>query len=291
MAWPTTRQPTDALTPGQFVPEIWSAKVIDHLRSSLVADQVVSTEWAPMLAKGDILHIPVMLELTGGVVDVSTNNVTTNLKTTIGTTAETITISTWWEIKVGVDDSVARQTQVPNLLEKAADNAAYGWRKKLDGDVCALFSSLRQTWIGTDGQTFTDDLLLSIMEGLDEADISAERNMVGDPSLLADCRKIDKFMTFDYSKNPLRLAGYRGMIDAYGLPVYMTNNLTSPSSVGNYGAILAKEAIGLIVQSPMDVERWREPNMHSWIINTSGFYGADVLRAEPSGACFYTRKY
>ena len=127
------------------------------------------------------------------------------------------------------------------------------------------------------------------MEGLDEADIPESRAMVCDPSTIADMRKIDKFMTFDYTTSPLRLAGYRGRIDAYGLPVFMTNNLTA-ATTGNYGAILAKEAIGLIVQSPMDVEKWREPLRHSWIVNTSGFYGVDVLRASPSGAYFYTRK-
>ena len=105
--------------------------------------------------------------------------------------------------------------------------------------------------------------------------------------MIADMRKIDKFMTFDYSTNPLRMAGYRGMIDAYGLPVYMTNNLTA-TTTGNYGALIHKQAIGLAVQSPMDVERWREHKRHSWIINTSGFYGVDVI-ASTYGAYFYTR--
>uniref|UniRef100_A0A6M3KLD0 Putative capsid protein n=1 Tax=viral metagenome TaxID=1070528 RepID=A0A6M3KLD0_9ZZZZ len=288
MAWPTTRQPTDALT-GQLVPQVWSAKVLDHTRSSLFADQVVSTEWAAMMTMGDYIYIPLMLELTGAAVDPSGDSAITNLKTAITDTAVGITIDIWWEIPVAVDDSVARQTQVPGLLEKAANNAAYGWKKKLDGDTAALFSSLTSTWAGSDGQTFTDDLLLDIMEGLDEADIPTERALVCDPSTIADLRKIDKFMSFDYSTNPLRLAGYRGMIDPYGLPVYMTNNLTAPASAGNYGAVLHKEAIGLAVQSPMDVEKWREPRRHSWIINTSGFFGVDVLRAT-FGAYFYTRK-
>jgi len=288
MAWPTDRRPSDALT-GQLVPEHWSAKVINHLRTALVAEQVVSTDWQEQLAKGDILNIPVLAELTGAAVDVTADGVLTNMNTTFTTTAETITIDTWWEVPVQVDDSTGRQTQVPSLLEKAAENAAYAWRKKLDSDVFALNSSLRSTWAGTDGQTFTDDILVALMEGLDEADVPEARSLVGDPSMIADSRKIDKFMTFDYSTSPLRLAGYRGRIDAYGLPVYMTNNLTA-ATTGNYGALLNKEAIGLIVQSPMDVEKWREPRRHSWIINTSGFYGVDVLRASPSGAYFYTRK-
>ncbi len=286
MAWPTTRQPTDALT-GELVPQIWSAKVLDHVRRSLVSEQTSVTNWAPMMAMGDLITIPVMKELSGAQVDVSTDGVLSNVNATMTNSAVTITIDVWWEVPVQVDDSVARQTQVPGLLEKGADNAAYAWKKKLDGDTTALYSSLTNTWAGTDGQTFTDDLLLSIMEGLDEADISPERSIVGDPSMIADMRKIDKFMTFDYSTNPLRLAGFRGTIDAYGLPVFMTNNLTV-ASVGNYGAVIHKESIGLAVQSPMDVERWREPRRHSWIINTSGFYGVDMLRSE-FGAFFYTR--
>lgn len=289
MTWPTDRRPSDALT-GELVPQIWSARVIDHLRSHLVAEQVVSIDWQPMLAIGDTLNIPVMKELTGAAVDVTSEGVFTNMNTAFTESAESITISTWWEVPVQVDDSVARQTQVPGILEKKADDAAYAWKKKLDLDVGALYSGLRSNWAGTEGQTFTDDLLIDIMEGLDEADVPEQRAIVGDPSMLADMRKIDKFMTFDYTTNPLRLAGFRGTIDAYGLPVYMTNNLTGAPSTGNYGAILNKEAIGLIVQSPMDVEKWREPGRHSWIINTSGFYGIALLRAAPSGAFFYTRK-
>jgi len=240
-----------------------------------------------MLTKGDYLYIPIFTELTGAAVDVTSEGVITNMNTDFTTTPTGITIDVWWEVPVQVDDSVTRQTQVPGLLEKAAENAGYTWKKKLDGDTTALFSSLTPTWAGTDGQTFTDDLLLDIMEGLDEADIPEARSLVCDPSTLTDMRKIDKFMSFDYSTNPLRKAGYRGMIDAYGLPVYMTNNLTD-AGTGNYGAVLSKEAIGMIVQSPMDVEKWREPLRHSWIINTSGFYGVDVIRST-FGAFFYTR--
>jgi len=86
----------------------------------------------------------------------------------------------------------------------------------------------------------------------------------------------------------LRVAGYRGRVDAYDLPVFVTNNLTA-ATTGNYGALQHKDAIGVGIQSPMDVESWREPRRHSDIINTSGFYGVDVLRST-FGAYFYTRK-
>lgn len=287
MTWPADRRPADALT-GEGVPELWSAKVLEHTRRYLVAEQVVNTEFGPLLTKGDKLYIPLMSEQTGAAVDVTTDGVFTNMNTDAFGTATSITVDVWWEVPVQVDDSVARQTQIPGLLEKKADDAAYAWRKKLDGDTAALFSSLTSNWAGNDGQTFSDDLLVELMEGLDEADIPPERAVVGDPSMIADMRKIDKFMTFDYSTSPLRMAGYRGRIDAYAMPVFSTNNLTA-AATGNYAAILHKDAIGLGLQSPMDVERWREPRRHSWVINTSGFYGVDVLRST-FGAYFYTRK-
>lgn len=287
MAWPATRQPTDSLS-GEGVPQLWSAKVLDHTRNALVSEQVVSTQWGALMTMGDYIYIPVFTELSGAAVDPSSDGVITNLKTTVFTSNTSITIDVWWEVPVAIDDSVKRQTQIPGLLEKLSQNAAYGWRKKLDSDTTALFSSLTSTWAGTDGQIFTDDLLIDIMEGLDEASIQPERSLVADPSVLADARKIDKFMTFDYSTSPLRMAGYRGRIDAYDLPVFITNNLTA-TTTGNYCAVLHKEAIGLAVQSPMDVETWREHRRHADVINTSGFYGVDVIRST-FGAYFYSRK-
>src|SRR3990167_9647819 len=163
MAWPTDRRPADILT-GEGVQELWAAKILDHTRSGLVAAQVVNTTWGELLAKGDKLWIPISSEQTGAAVDVTSDGVFTNMNTDFFGTAVSITVDTWWEVPVMIDDSSKRQTQIPALLEKKAKDAAYAWNKKLDSDVAALYSSLTSTWAGTDGQTFTDDLLVDLME-------------------------------------------------------------------------------------------------------------------------------
>ena len=287
MAWPTTRQPTDILT-GEGVPQLWSARMLEHTKSGLVALQVCDSTWGAELKLGDYLYITLSAELTVADVDVSSDAVLTAMaaNTFFGSNTH-IVIDMWKECPVGIDDSAKKQTQIPGLLEKKAQDAAYAWNKTLDAAVTSLFSTLTSTWAGSDGQTFTDDLLLDIMEGLDEADIPEDGSLVGDPSVIADMRKIDKFMTFDYTTSPLRAAGYRGRVDAYDLPVFYTNNLTA-LSVGNYCSVLHKDAIGIALQSPMDVESWREPRRHLDVINTSGFYGVDVLRST-FGAYFYSR--
>ena len=288
MAFPATRQPTDILS-GEGVPEIWSARMLQHTKMGLVCLQVCDSTWGSELTKGDKLYITLSAALTVADVDVSSDAVLTAMaaNTFFGSNT-TLTIDKWKECPVGIDDSAKKQTQIPGLLEQKVKDAAYAWNKTVDAEAAGLFSSLTSTWAGSDGQTFTDDLLLNIMEGLDEADIPETRALVGDPSIIADARKIDKFMTFDYTTSPLRAAGYRGRIDAYDLPMFYTNNLTA-LSVGNYCAVLHKDAIGVALQSPMDVESWREPRRHVDVVNTSGFYGIDVLRST-FGAFFYSRK-
>jgi len=241
------------------------------------------------MSMGDKLWIAVMTELSGADVDVTTTGVFTNMNTTAGTTAESVTIDHWKEVPIQIDDSVKRQTQVGNLLEKMADNAAYTLEKLIDAEVHALYSGLGTTY-GSDGQTFTDDILIALIEQLDEGDVPRElRSLVGDPSMLADCYKIDKFMTYDYSKNPVGgQGGYRGTVVAYDLPIYVTNHLTA-ASIGNYGCLIQREAIGLIIQDPPDVEKWRAGDRHSDIVNISAMWGEDELR-DTFGANFYTRK-
>jgi len=289
MAWPADRRPDDALT-GEFVKEVWSAKVIDHVRSNLCSMKVVNTNFRDQMAMGDKLWIPVMTELTATTVDVTTAGVFTNMNTTAGTTAEFVTIDHWQEAPVQIDDSVKRQSQVGSLLEKMADNAAYALEKAIDAEVHALYSGLGGgTYANADGDTFTDDTLISLMETLDEADVPRDnRSLVGDPSMLADCYKIDKFMTYDYSKNPIGTQGaYRGTVVAYNLPIYITNHLTG-ATTGNYGCLLHRDAIGLIIQSMPDVEKWRAPDRHSDIVNVSAMWGEDELR-DTFGKAFYTR--
>jgi len=292
MAWPTDRRPSDALT-GELVPEIWSAKFIEHVMSYLPCINVVNTEFRSELAKGDVLHIPVMTTLTASVVDPTVTAAinSSNVQTTFTTTAETLTIDKWYEVPIQVDDSVKKQTNIPNLLESRQRSAAYAIEKTVDTDVNGLFSGLSTSAgvYGSDGQTFTDDIMVALMEQLDEADVPPmDRALVGDPSTLADCRKIDKFMSYDYTKNPLGSTAFKGVISPYDVPFYVTNNLTA-ATTGAYGALLHKEAIGLAIQMPLDVEKDRVAAAASDLIYVRCCWGADELR-DTFGVAFYTRK-
>lgn len=289
MAWPDEayRMPTDAET-AEFIPVLYSTKVINHVRTALVAVQVCNTTWAAQLRKGDQLQIPIMSTTAAGDVDPQASFLATADAKGWGESAGTINIEYWKENPIMIDDSTAMQTQVSGLLDIMAGNAAYGLSKAIDTTVNTLFQGLSDTYAGSDGQTFTDDLFLSLQEGLDNEDVPrAGRSLVGDPSMATDIYKIDKFMSYDYSKAPFKTDGYIGTLPAYNVPVFVTNNLSS-TTTGAYGALLHTDAIGVVIQSSPTVERFRVPEQHSDCVNVSAVYGCAVLRAE-FGEEFYTR--
>ncbi len=289
MAWPDEayRMPVDATT-SKFLPVLYSSKVINHVRANLVAVATSDVTWKDQLAKGTSVYIPVMTTLSPMDVDPQTSFLATADAKSFGTTNESISIAYWKGNPVMIDDSTKLQSQVPNLLELAADNAAFGLEKAIDTTVNTLYSSLTTTWQGTDGQTFSDNILIALMEGLDEADVPRQdRSLIGDPSMIADIYKIDKFMSYDYNQTVFTTDAFRGKINSYNLPVFCTNNLVD-AGVGNSGALLQKQAIGVVIQREPKVEAFRVPEQYSDCINISCIYGADVVRVT-FGACFYTR--
>lgn len=300
MAWPTDRRPSDALT-GELVPELWSSRVINHVRSYLCCAQVVNTTWKDQLTKGDKVYIPVSTTVSTSTVDPTTTAKipSSGVTTTFTTTNVSITIDYWKQAIIQIDDSVKAQTQAPAFFEQKAKDASYAIEKAIDTDVNGLFSGLYTSLgvYGSEGDPFTDDWLIAMMEVLDEADVPrTERALVGDPSVLADCYKIDKFMSYDYGKNPMGnipseagTGGYRGTVVAYNLPIYITNNLTATGTTGSYGALLHKDAIGLVIQSAPSIEKDRSAAAASDLVYVRCLWGSDIVR-DTFGYAFYTRK-
>lgn len=293
MSWASgDRRPTEALN-DEFVPEIWSSKVIQHVRENLVCVNLVNTSWKAELTVGDKLIIPTMIAITGQAVNPQLTSVLPAGLVTDWTGDDlSITINVWWEIPIIIDDSVKRQSQVGNLLEQGASNAAFGLEKKIDLDTNAYFSGLGgfskgSTAYGSDGQTFTDDIMIYMNEYLDEGDVPREnRGLAIDPSTLADIYKIDKFVRMDYQKLPVSASGNVGQM--YGIPVYVTNNL-SPAATGGFGCLLHKDAIGLVIQDGPTVEKWRHHGAHADVVTVSAMWGVDELR-NTFGIPYYTRK-
>lgn len=224
-----------------------------------------------------ILNEPTAVEVTVG---------------TEGTTADIasgaklqIVINQWYECPIVIDNMTNLQSQV-NLRTKAEQASAYAIAKKMDSTLCDLFDNLG-TALGNDGVAITDDVLISAVETLDEADVpEGERVWVFDPSAKADMLKIDKFVRVDYVRTPVVPTGKFG--DIYNAPVYITNNLTV-NSTGNDGVYMHREALAIIAQEKMKAYIVEQPLKHQATINTEALWGVLEMR-DTFGVGICTRK-
>ena len=169
------------LDTNKFIPELFSKNVLFALKNNLVAVPVVNHSYEAELTLGDTLYIPRSQTVTATEVTVGTEGVQSDPQTT----AATLTITKWYEAPVTIDYMSRRQSHV-DLVAMAEVESAYAITKKIDSTLCALFSALGSVAgvKGTDGAAWTDDVLISCVEVLDEGDVPEENRVwIGDPSV------------------------------------------------------------------------------------------------------------
>ena len=151
----------------------------------------------------------------------------------------------------------------------------------------ALFSALYSgSTYGADGQTLTDDIILTLMENLDEGDVPEDdRVIICDPSSKVDLLSIDKFVRNDYVRGGPIETGQFGNI--YNMKVKITNNLTA-ATTGNYGVMMHRDALGCVIQKEPYSQRIPMPWEHQTVYQVKVIYGVAELR-DTFGRSFYTR--
>ena len=284
MAYNTGTDPTLAeLITAKFIPEKYSKDVIMHTQSALVIAESVNHEYQPDLTYGSVVNIASFSE--GSDTEVTPGTEPTPVDSA-GTPAS-LTVNKWRQVTHEIS-KMSKIQSYADYFDKAAQSQAYVLAKRVDTELGALFSTLAGSSVyGSDGQTMTDDIILAIIETLDEADVPADnRFIIGDPSMRVDMLKIDKFVRTDYVRDGVVASGQIGMI--YNMPVKITNNLTA-ATTGNYGAILHRDALGVVIQSNPTSQIIPMPWKFITRITTDVIFGVAELR-DTFGKAFYTRK-
>lgn len=285
MAYNSGSDPTLAeLITAKFIPEVFSKDTLMHVKSNLVCANLFNTDWKNDLRMGYKVSIPVFSE-------VSTTEVTPGTEPTVADAASgtpaSITVDNWYEASVEISD-LMKIEQNADYLKGAAEACAYAIAKKIDTSIGVLFSTLGGSSVyGSDGQTFSDDIFIDLVETLDEADVpdDGKRSLIGDPSMRADMLKIDKFVRTDYVRETVP-NGKIGQL--YNVGVYITNNLTA-TTTGNYGVLAHRDAIGVVIQKEPRSRIWDLGYKFIQKIIVDSAWGADEIR-DTFGKSFYTRK-
>lgn len=284
MAYNGGSDPTLAeLITAKFDPEMFAREALLTAKGDLVCHDSFNTSYSSDLAMGYKVSIPVFTAA-------STTEVTPGTEPTAGDLASTpvsITIDKWYESSIEISD-LAKIQNLSDYLMGGAKETGHAIMKAVDLDVSSLFSTINGSSVyGADGQTFTDAIFTQLTETLDEADVPVEnRSLIGDPSMKADMFGIDKFVRMDYINGMPTGNGKFGML--YGAVVKISNNLTA-TTIGNYGVLAHRDAIGVVIQSKPRVRIWDMGYKFITKVITDCAWGADEIR-DGFGKAFYTRK-
>lgn len=280
----SARTPSAADTAG-FVPEVWSNLVLDAVHNQLVCWNAIDGRWTVGQKKGDTVNIGVLNTVTATEVVVGTKASSLDIATG---SKKQLVMNQWYEAPVDIDTMTIAQSQI-DWQSQAQKEGAYAIAKNMDTYVATLFSDLAGGSVaGSDGNTVDDELLLSLKQYLDEADVPMDndRYLIIDPSALVDLLKIDKFIQAQYVTTGAVANGKIGTTPLYGCNVLVTNNLTA-ATTGAYGVMMHRRAIAGAAQI-MDTYVLPYPDLHQVRYSTDVLFGAVEVR-DTFGKSFYTR--
>lgn len=235
-------------TGANFIPEVWSKEVQRATEANLVAARLVKRFDSDVRNLGDVIHIPIVSNLTA-------TDKTASTAVTFSSPTENkidLTIDKHKHIAFIIEDILDAQSAY-RTSEEYKEKGSYGLAKQVDTDVLALYTNLTQT-VGTAGNPPSDLDILRAIQYLDDADApSQDRSFIMAPSAKASLLAIDRYVDQDFTGMgdiPVKtgLFGQR-----YGNLFYVSTNL--PTSGGfPVNQLIHKEAYALAVQKNIQLK-------------------------------------
>lgn len=265
----------------KFIPQIWSARLLENLRNNLVYAGLMNREYeGEIKAYGDTVKINSIGAVTIG----------DYVKNTDIAAAETLT-DAQRELKIDqakyfnfqIDD-VDRAQQHPKIMDGAMREAGYGLANTADQYLASLYTDIdAANQLGSDAavEALTADnayeKLVDLKVKLDEANCPmAERFAVIPPWLHGLLLKDARFIGPGTAKTDQTLAnGYVGK--AAGFDLYMSNNV--PNTAGDkYKVIGGVREAWAYAEQILDLEAYRPEKRFADAMKGLHVYGAKVVR-------------
>jgi N4-gp56 family major capsid protein len=270
---------------GDFVPELWTPKILVALRKKAVAGQLVNRDYEGEIRKaGDTVNITSIDNVTIG--SYTAHNDITIEDIDDSTRQLIIDQAKYFAFEL---DDIERAQSVNGgaVLNQALDNATYQLRDTFDTFLLAAMNTATQGGgndlgtraIHTTAQNLYD-AFVDLAVTLDEDNVPEEgRFAVVSPALHGRLLKLDTFITpGDQAAPDARRNGYIGSIA--GLELYKSNNLPAVTDVAATGGIaIAGHSIATTVaEQIVSVEAFRLEKRFADGLKGLHVYGAKVVR-------------
>ena len=272
-----------------FIPDLWTAKLLVALRKNHVAGALVNREYEGEIKRqGDSVKITSINDVTIGTYTAH-NDITVE---DIDDATRSLVIDQARYFAVELDD-IEKAQHVKgggSPLAQAVDNAAYQLSDTADAFLLdAMNDAIQGT--GTDLGTVaihTDadalyDSVVDLMVKLDQNNVPSQgRFVIVSPALHGRLLKLDRFVaTGDSVAASSRGTGFIGQIS--GLDVYKSNNLPAVTDVAATGglAIAGYRGATTFAEQIVSVEAARMEKRFADMVKGLHVYGAKVVR--PTG--------
>ncbi len=221
---------------------------------------------------GDVIHIPLVSNLTGGDISTSTGQLDAEAPTE---TEKTITINKWKGVRMKVLDIVLAQSKY-DFRRLYSEKMGYRLGQLLEQDLTALATGFSQT-VGTFATDLTDANFRRAVQYLDDARAPFEdRHLVVKPAVKNTLLGIDKFVRYDATGDGKLIMTGKVPGELYGVMCHVSPEVYNFSTnVSNM--MFHKSAIGLAMQKNIKVENFARVG---WLddFGASELYGYAELR-------------
>ena len=266
-----------------FIPELWSARLLNALDKSHVFANVVNRDYEGDIKKmGDTVHIN-----TIGAVTIGTYTQNTDFSSgpeTLATTDQTLTIDQAKYFNFQVDDIDAAQA-AGDIMDKAMTRAAYGLADASDKYIAGILAGAADTsnLVSSSAVALTSsnvyENVVKMRTILDKANVpTAGRWLVIPPEMYALILLDDRFVKTggEMAEGILRT----GLVaQAAGFDIYLSNNCVSAdvSSKVTYTITGGVDSAATYAEQIVSTEAYRPEKRFADAVKGLHVYGAKVV--------------
>lgn len=251
---------------------MWSNDLIIARESVLVMANLVQRHDVAVAQFGDVIHIPLVSNLTGGDISTSTGQLDAEAPTE---TEKTITINKWKGVRMKVLDIVLAQSRY-DFRRLYSEKMGYNLGVLLEQDLTNLATGLSQT-VGTFTTDLQDTNYRRAVQYLDDARVPFnDRHILLKPAQKNVILGIDKFVRYDATGEAGRAFSGQVPGEIYGAMVHVSpETYITASNTSNM--MFHREAFGLAIQKNIKVEDFARVG---WLddFGASELYGFAELR-------------
>lgn len=259
-------------TGDKFIPEVWAKEAIIARESVLVLAGLVRRFDVDVASYGDVIHIPLVSNLTGGNISTSTGLLDSEAPTE---TEVTITINKWKGVNMKMLDILNAQSKYP-LRQLYTERMGYLLGAFVEQDLAALAPSLSQT-VGTFNTDPTDANLRRAVQYLDDARVPfSDRHLLIKPAVKNVILGIDKFVRYDATGQATKAFSGQVPGELYGVMVHVSPE-TYKTANDTSNMMFHRDCFGLAMQKNVKIEEFARVG---WLdhFGASELYGLAELR-------------